>query len=210
MCRCKFVLDRKPFQTIYFSFIRPLLEYADIVWSNRMQYEAQGLELIQNEVARIVTGATRLVSINSIITETGWESLHERRRKHKLIFFFKMKNGLCQEYLSSLIPANVGSSVGYSLRNANAVRTINAKSQLYFNSFLPSTIREWNELPTAVQNSPTLPIFKNHLNSNLRAALAYYSTENRLDQINHTRVRTRCSCLNQNNYMEGSGSATIK
>ena len=108
-----------------------------------------------------------------------------------------MKNGLCPEYLSSLIPANVGSSVGYSLRNANAVRTVNAKSQLYFNSFLPSTIREWNELPPAVQNSPTLPIFKNHLNSNLRAPPVYYSTGNRLDQINHTRVRTRCSGLNQ-------------
>ena len=197
MRRCKFLLDRKSLQTIYFSFIRPLLEYADVVWSNCTQYEAQELELIQNEAARIVTGATRLVSINSLLTETGWESLHERRRKHKLIFFFKMKNGLCPEYLSSLIPANVGSSVGYSLRNANAVRTVNAKSQLYFNSFLPSTIREWNELPPAVQNSPTLPIFKNHLNSNLRAPPVYYSTGNRLDQINHTRVRTRCSGLNQ-------------
>ena len=197
MRRCKFLLDRKSLQTIYFSFIRPLLEYADVVWSNCTQYEAQELELIQNEAARIVTGATRLVSINSLLTETGWESLHERRRKHKLIFFFKMKNGLCPEYLSSLIPANVGSSVCYSLRNANAVRTVNAKSQLYFNSFLPSTIREWNELPPVVQNSPTLPIFKNHLNSNLRAPPVYYSTGNRLDQINHTRVRTRCSGLNQ-------------
>ena len=169
MHRCKFLLDRKSLQTIYFSFIRPLLEYTDVVWSNCTQYEAQEFELIQNEAARIVNGATRLVSINSLLTETEWESLHERRRKHKLIFFFKMKNGLCPEYLSSLIPANVGSPVGYSLRNANAVRTVNAKSQLYFNSFLPSTIREWNELPPAVQNSPTLPIFKNHLNSNLRA-----------------------------------------
>ena len=31
MRRCKFQLDRKSPQTIYFSFIRPLLEYADVV-----------------------------------------------------------------------------------------------------------------------------------------------------------------------------------
>ena len=92
MCRCKFLLDRRSLQTIYFSFIRPLLEYADVVWNNCTQLEAQELELIQNEAARIVTGATRLVSINSLLIETGWESLRERRRKHRLIFFYKMKN----------------------------------------------------------------------------------------------------------------------
>ena len=196
MRHCIFVLDRKSLQTIYFSFIRPLLEYADVVWSNCTQYEAHELELIQNEAARIVTGATRLVSINSLLAETGWESLMKDRESTNL-YSSKCKNDLCPEYLSSFIPANVWSSVGYSLRNANAVRTVNAKSQLYFNSFLPSTIRGWNELTPAVQNSPTLSIFKNHLNRNLRAPPAYYSTENRLDQINHTRVRTRCSGLSQ-------------
>ena len=74
-----------------------------------------------------MTEATRLISINSLLTKTGWES-HEIRKKHKLIFFFKMKTNLCPEYLSSLIPANVGSSVCYSLRNANAIKTINAKT----------------------------------------------------------------------------------
>ena len=52
MRKLKFKLDRRSLQTIYFSFIRPLLEYA---------------EKIQNEAARIVTGATRLVSINTFV-----------------------------------------------------------------------------------------------------------------------------------------------
>ena len=30
----KFQLDRKSLQTMYFSFIRPLIEYADIIWDN--------------------------------------------------------------------------------------------------------------------------------------------------------------------------------
>ena len=169
MRRCKFLLDCRSLQPIYFSFIRPLLEYADVVWNKCTQLEAQELDLIQNEAARIVTGATRLVSINSLLIETGWESLRERRRKHRLIFFYKIKNNMCPEYLSSLIPANVGSSVSYNLRNTNAIKNVNAKTQLYFNSFLPSTIREWNELPSAVQNSPSLLTFKHHLNSNLKA-----------------------------------------
>ena len=30
--KLKFELDRKALETIYLSFIRPILEYADIVW----------------------------------------------------------------------------------------------------------------------------------------------------------------------------------
>ena len=78
MRRCKFLLDRRSLQTIYFSFIRPILEYADVVWNNCTKDEADELELIQNEAARIVTGATRLVSIESLLVETGWEYLSER------------------------------------------------------------------------------------------------------------------------------------
>ena len=36
---------------------------------------------IQNEAARIVTRATKLVFINSLYLETGWEYLASRRKK---------------------------------------------------------------------------------------------------------------------------------
>ena len=56
MRKLKFTLDRKSLETTYFSFIRPLLEHADIVWDNCTQYEVDELEKIQIEAARIVTG----------------------------------------------------------------------------------------------------------------------------------------------------------
>ena len=61
MQKLKFQLSRKSLQIIYVSFIRPLLEYADVVWDNCTQYEANELEKIQHEAARIVSGATKLV-----------------------------------------------------------------------------------------------------------------------------------------------------
>ena len=82
MRKLKFKLDRCSFQTIYFSFIRPLLEYADIVWENCNQTEAYELKKIQHKVVRIVMGATKLVSINTFLSETGWETLAARRKKH--------------------------------------------------------------------------------------------------------------------------------
>ena len=44
MRKLKFQLNRRSLQIIYFSFIRPLLEYADDVWDNCFQYEANELE----------------------------------------------------------------------------------------------------------------------------------------------------------------------
>ena len=119
MCKLKFQQDRKSLQTIYFSFKRPHLEYVDIVWNNCTQYESNELDKVQNEVARIVTGATKLASIDSLHTETGWETLGSRSKTHKLTIFYKMKNGLCPDYLASLVPATVGSVSTYPLRNSS-------------------------------------------------------------------------------------------
>ena len=47
MRRLKFVLDRKSLETIYISFIRPILEYGNEIWDNCQQYEKDDLEKIQ-------------------------------------------------------------------------------------------------------------------------------------------------------------------
>ena len=39
MHKLKFVLDRKALQIIYYTFIRPILEYSDVVWDNCTQCE---------------------------------------------------------------------------------------------------------------------------------------------------------------------------
>ena len=71
MRKLKFILDRQSLQAIYVSFIRSLSEYADVVWDNCSQHEANEFEKIQKEAARIVTVATRLVSIDSLRKKDG-------------------------------------------------------------------------------------------------------------------------------------------
>ena len=44
MRRLKFQLDRKSLRTVYFSFVRSIIEYADTVWNNCTQYESNELE----------------------------------------------------------------------------------------------------------------------------------------------------------------------
>ena len=137
----KFSLDRKALETIYISYIRPILEYANVIWYNCADYEADALEKINIECARIVTGATKLAGINTLLKEVGWETLSTRRRKHCLKLFYKMVNGLTPSYLTSLIPTTQVNQ-RYQLRNADNIPGIFARTSSYYNSFLPSVIRE--------------------------------------------------------------------
>ena len=202
MRRLKFRLDRKSLEIIYTAFIRPLLEYGDVVWDNCAQYEKEELEKIQHEAARIATGATRLVSLHSLYAEIKWDSLQKRRNDHKLSLLFKMKNNLTPDYLSSLLPQNVGNASRYSLRNSDNLQTIFSRTTLYSNSFLPSSIRAWNNLPTEARQIASIDTFKQFLNSGREKVPKYFYCGSRRGQLLHTRLRTNCSNLNNDLFQK--------
>ena len=174
MRRLKFCLDRKSLETIYLTFIRPILEYADVVWDNCTNYEKQELDKIQAEAARIVTGATKLVSLHALFDEVNGEPLEARHMKHRLLLLYKMFNNLSPEYLSSLIPPTVNNISRYNLCNARNIQTIDSRTTQYFNSFLPSSIREWNNLSLAVRNSDSIINFKRKLSSDIKYIPRYF------------------------------------
>ncbi len=162
----KFLLKRSALERMYISIIRPLLEYADVVWSNITQELKNELESVQTEAARIVCGATKYCNIQKLYHELNWETLETRRNKHKLILFYKMKNGLAPPYLCDLIPQQIQNR--YVLRNATDIPIIPCRTQLYRNSFLPSTILDWNRLAENIRTAPTLAAFKSLINTGSR------------------------------------------
>lgn len=207
MRKLKFSLDRLSLETIYISFIRPILEYADVVWSNCSKFELDQLDSIQNECARIASGATKLISIESLHKEISWETLSDRRYQHRLILFYKMKSNLTPDYLSSLVPAS--GDTRYILRNSENVNGVNARTTLYYNSFLPSAVRDWNLLSSDIRNSETLSIFKSKLKANKRCTPSYYYKGNRKLQVLHTRLRTNCSALNYHLFLKNISSSPL-
>ena len=178
-------------------------KHLGIIRENCTQYEKQELHKIQNEAARIVTGTTILVSLQSIYHEVGWESLQDRRLKHKLNLFFKMQLDLTPPYLISLVPPSVSETTRYNnLRNADYYTTINCRTQLYYTSFVPSVVREWNGLPGAVKQISSLHSFKVFLNQDRTVVPKYFNHYERKTQVLHTRLRTGCSSLNNDLYLK--------
>ena len=184
------------------SFIRPTLEYGDVIWDNLSQGLKDQLDKVQNEAARIVTGCAKLVAIADLIQESGWETLSERRRKHKLIHFYKMVNGLSPNYLNILVPPTIGNLTTYNKRRPNNLRTIACRTSLYNNSFLPSVISDWNFLRDEIKNAESLTSFKYHLNLDKPAARPLYFFGERKIQIIHARLRNRCCSLNNHFYLK--------
>ena len=90
------------------------------------------LDAIHIEASRIITGATKLCSTEKLFAELGWESLQERRTKHKLIIFNKIINGHTHRYLTDLIPPLVQETAPYSLRNSDDIHTFHANTNLVF------------------------------------------------------------------------------
>ena len=193
----KFTLDRKSLQQIYFTFIRPVLEYADLVWDNCTEQQSELLEKIQREAGRIVTGTTKFVGIEELDAELGWLKLSERRNLHKLYQFFKLENDLSPMYLTNLIPPRVGERTNYPLRNSDHYVTMRTNSRSYSSSFLPSTIIAWNNLPVTIKSATTIASFKHMLAQNNTRIPEYYFEGERMLQILYTRLRTECSSLNE-------------
>ena len=163
------------------------------MWDNCTKYKKDDLEKIQMEAARIALRTTKLVSIENLYSEVGWEKLETRRKNKKLTLLYKMVNDLTPQYLSSLVPSTVNETSRYNLRNSNDIRTVNTRTSHYYNFFLPSTIRERNALPEEQRNSSTVVSFKFHLNQHSTSIPKFYYIGDRRSQILHTCLRTKCS-----------------
>ena len=87
MRKLKSDLDRKSLETIYISFIRSVLDYADVIWDNCSQQAKQELEKFQTESERIATRSTKLVSVQKLYEEVCWKRLETRRWKHNTNLF---------------------------------------------------------------------------------------------------------------------------
>jgi hypothetical protein len=124
---------------------------------------ADRLEKIYLEAARIITGLTIYTSKESIYREMGWEKLSIRREQRKLVLFYKMTQGQCPVYLTDLMPPLVSESTNYFLRSSQNYTTPLSRLTLYQKSFFAATLKLWNNLDIIIRNSPSVHIFKRKL-----------------------------------------------
>ena len=98
------------------------------------------------------------------------------------------------------MPPLVQDTTSYNLRNSDNIQNYRARSNLFLNSFFPSTIRAWNDLPNDTKNASSVASFKHRLNRNLKPPPKYYNVGSRKGQILQARLRLEYSSLNSDLY----------
>ena len=154
------------------------------------------LENLHLEAIRIITGSVRGTSHQKLYNESGFCTLKERRKRHKLIQFHKMINNTCPDYLSDLLPPLVSTTNPYHRRRPYEGIIPSFQTELYRNSFFPSTTLLWNNLPVNIQEGSSLSEFKRYLTNNDTKVPSYYYSGQRMEQIIHCRLRLQMSDLN--------------
>ena len=98
-------LPRKSLITIYKAFLRPLIDYGDIIY-DQPQNESfcEKLESIQYKAALAITCAIQGTSHEKIYKELGLESLKNRRWYKRLCCMFKIINEEAPKYLTNILP----------------------------------------------------------------------------------------------------------
>ena len=99
------LLSRSILITIYKAFIRPHLNYGDIIYDQAYNSSShEKLESIENNACLALTGAIRDSSKEKVSQELSFESLRARRWFIKLCLFNKVLNSEHPLYLFNLIP----------------------------------------------------------------------------------------------------------
>ena len=198
-------VPRSILSKIYLTYIRPFFDYCDTVYDGQItKRDSDRLEKLQNRACRLVTGALFRSSTSKLREDTGWESLKDRRQIHKLILYKKLMlvNYNEPRYIKSLLPQIRQNETGRVLRNANAHSTPQTRKTSFKNSFFPSVIQKWNEIPEAVQQQSNKS-FKKVINEKMGVSRPpkFYSFCTKNGNINHSRLRIGHTKLNSHLFL---------
>ena len=185
-------------ETIYKMYIRPHLDYGDMVY-DKGEVLRDGIfpmgtsssllkrvESIQYEAARIVSGAWNKTSRDKLYKNLGWESLQNRRLMRRLCLFFEVLNTKFPNYLYEVVEKQIPTNVRQ--RDRGELMEIFANTSNLKLSFFPSTIRDWNSLEDDIKYSNSKLIFKNRLINKIRPKKRTYYGLSENDKVKYLTI----------------------
>ena len=152
----------------YLSLVRPVCEYSSVAWSPYTQKDIICVESVQRRAARFVCNDyCRSSSVNTMLSNLGWQGLETRRKITDLTIFFETKTG------------NVRISFPNDLREVHCPYLTRGSAQHPFQfqrysstisahkySFFVRTVPAWNPLSLVSVRPDSVAVFHSSICNN--------------------------------------------
>ena len=188
-------VSRKVLDLSYKLYVRPHLDYGDVIYHNQREDLMNLVEQVQYKAALIVTGCWQGTSREKLYDELGWESLSDRRWGRRMSLYYKIVNGLTPAYLFEHVPSEAPRTLRKYVPKAPITKT-----QRYANSFFPYCINHWETLDSEVKSSTSVQIFKNKINERIRPEASLCCSRDRYGMKRLTQLRVDFSDLRDHRF----------
>lgn len=153
-----------PFQTkitLAQSLLLPLLDYADVCYTDATEESLDKLERLQNLGIRFIYGLRKYDHVSRFRAQLKWLPIRRRRDCHTLSLLYTILHSsnaplYLRERFEYLIPRNKPCRTATSL----LLKTPAHSSTRYSDSFTVHAVLLWNSLPHEIRASSSLDMFK--------------------------------------------------
>lgn len=196
-------LSRRSLDLLYKTYVRSILEYSDVLFCNSTQENLGKLDDIQKRAGRIVSGAIRGTSSETLYNELSWQSLTARREDRMLLLYSDIVHDRAPQYLTEHLPQTVGERTGerYNLRNRNNLSQPTLRTETFRNSFYPRMTRVWNNTDPNIRSIQSRVTLRSTLIGDRPRGESFFHLGRRRLNIILARIRMKCSELNQHLFI---------